>query len=433
MEIMQEGYVVDVPYPTFVHRQAMPVWLTTILQLKGYQTPDLKKKFRYLELGCAMGIHLHLTASAHPNGHFVGVDFNAQQLMVAQEGIEYTQIQNVEFIHAGFQDFLTQDIEPFDFIVTHGVWSWVSEENQHVIEQIVKKLLKPNGVFYCAYMSHPGATGLTSVQKLMFEMSRNLQGDSSTKAVQSLNLVRRLGQTKMGLFEHVPQLNQALAELAQDKPNYIAHDFLSEHWQPQHSADMIRRFGQHQLAYSAGAGIMENLDAISLSPDVRKIVQSLPLVPLQETVKDIARHTLQRQDVYIAQRQKLTEQQQRNVYDQLKFGLLPDAPVGKKLKQDAKVGHIEDALPIFEAILKFLQHADATISQLQQQLKLNISHKQLSEVLLVLVWAGYIHPMYPSQPNLEIETAMNTWMVAQELSWRCLQKFGTAIELKTAV
>ncbi len=77
----------------------------------------------------------------------------------------------------------------------------------------------------------------------MLEISRNLQGDSATKAVQSLNLVRQIGVAKSGLFEKIPGLNQELAELAQDKPNYIAHDFLSEHWQPQHSADMIQRFG----------------------------------------------------------------------------------------------------------------------------------------------------------------------------------------------
>lgn len=88
MRHLQDGYVVDVPYPTFVHRQAMPVWLQSLVQFQGYQAPDIQKPYRYLELGCAMGIHLHLTASANPLGHFVGVDFNAQQLLVADEGLK---------------------------------------------------------------------------------------------------------------------------------------------------------------------------------------------------------------------------------------------------------------------------------------------------------------------------------------------------------
>lgn len=144
---LHDGYVVDVPYPTFVHRQAMPTWLNMVVQQQGIQAPDLKRPFRYLELGCAMGIHLHLTAAAHPQGHFVGVDFNAQQLLVAQEGIERTHISNIELIHASFSELLTQQLEPFDFIVTHGVWSWIAQEHQQAIVQLVSQLLKPNGIF----------------------------------------------------------------------------------------------------------------------------------------------------------------------------------------------------------------------------------------------------------------------------------------------
>ena len=148
MSSLQDGYVIDVPYPTFVHRQAMPVWLSTLTQLKGSVAPNLEKPFRYLELGCAMGIHLHLTAASHPQGHFVGVDFNAEHLAVAQEGLERTQINNLEFIHSSFNQLLEQDLEPFDFIVTHGVWSWIAPEHQQAILEIINKLLKPQGVLH---------------------------------------------------------------------------------------------------------------------------------------------------------------------------------------------------------------------------------------------------------------------------------------------
>ena len=201
--LLRDGYVVDVPYPTCVHRQAMPLWLITITTLQGVVSPDLAKPYRYLELGCAMGIHLHLTAAANPKGHFVGVDFNAQHLLVAKEGLETTGINNLEFIQASFTELVEKEIEPFDFIVTHGVWSWIAEEHQEAILKIVDRLLKPNGIFYCSYMSHPGATGLTSIQKLMYEMSRNLRGNSASKAMQGLNLARTVGQHKIGLFEKI--------------------------------------------------------------------------------------------------------------------------------------------------------------------------------------------------------------------------------------
>lgn len=426
--LLKEGYVVDVPYPSFVHRQAMPVWLASLVQLKAQHAPDINQPYRYLELGCAMGIHLHLTAAAHPMGHFVGVDFNQQQLLVAEEGLHRTQIDNLEFIHASFADLLAQDLEPFDFIVTHGVWSWISAENQQVLLTLIAQLLKPGGIVYCSYMSHPGATELCSIQKLMFEMSRNLNGDSATKAVQSLALARKIGQSNVGLFAKVPSLSHTLSQLAQDKPNYIAHDFLSEHWEPQHSADMIRRFGAQNMAYVTGAGIAEHLDRLSLPVDIQKIMQSLPLVTLQESVRDIALHSLQRQDIYIKQREKLDQNAQNLVYKTLEWGVLPNAPVGKPLIHDPKIGKIKDILPLCQRILQRLAQQHCSIDALFKSLGLKISMEVFKDIILVLMWAGYIHPINPKSESQFID-ATNRWMSEQQLHWRANAMFGTALDV----
>lgn len=425
MNQLKDGYVVDVPYPTFVHRQAMPLWMSVLIQQQGFDTPEIEKPFRYLELGCAMGIHLHLTAAAHPQGQFVGVDFNPQQLMVAQEGIETTGIANIEFIQASFDELLDLDLGGFDFIVTHGVWSWVTDQQQHHMTEIVNRLLNPGGIFYCSYMSHPGATHFSSIQKLMLEMSRNLQGNSAEKAVQCLHLARTLAQHPVGLFHKVPSLKQDLAALAQDKPEYVAHDFLSQHWQPQHSADMIRRFGQIQLAYTAGAGIIENIDRISLPASVQKVIATLPFVPLQETAKDIARNSMQRQDLYVKQRSKL----KNSAYlSRIEFGLLPRAPVGQSLRDDAKIGIIEDVIPIFEQILLALSQHPMSIAALAKHLTVQLNVKQLSEIVMVLVWAGYVHPRTQTSDVIMTEK-MNQWMKQQNLNWRVIPEYATAIEM----
>ncbi|MEK5794883.1 methyltransferase regulatory domain-containing protein, partial [Acinetobacter nosocomialis] len=80
---------------------------------------------------------------------------------------------------------------------------------------------------------------------------QHLTGDSASKATQTVHFARRLAQTQRGVFEKVPSLADDLTALAQDKPSYIAHDFLSQHWQPQHSADMIRLMAQQGLAFIA--------------------------------------------------------------------------------------------------------------------------------------------------------------------------------------
>lgn len=428
MNSLIDGYVVDVPYPSFVHRQMMPLWLSTITQLHGSDAPNTQKPFRYLELGCGMGIHLHLAAASNPAGHFVGVDFNGEHLAVAHEGLNRTQINNLEFIHTSFQNLLAHNLEPFDFIVTHGVWSWIAPEHQHAIVEIINKLLKPQGILYCSYMSHPGATHLSSIQKLMTEMARNLNGDSSHKAMQGLHLARKIGLSNQGLFAKIPSLNHELLELAQDRPAYIAHDFLSEHWQPQHAADMIRLFGKQHLAYIGGAGILENLDRITLSPDIQKLVSTLPLVTLQETVKDIARDTKQRQDIYSKDRVRLNSDQQLAIFSSIKFGLLPQTPIGQSLKNDPKLAKILDAVEYFEKILTLLSSNSMSIIELSLLLKPKLNLEQVRDLVLVLMWAGYIHPI--QSVTSEYQATTNLWMLEQNLHWAAVSQFGTAIHLE---
>lgn len=427
MSSLLDGYVVDVPYPTFVHRQMAPLWLSTITQLNGFITPEIKKPFRYLELGCGMGIHLHLMAAANPQGQFVGVDFNGEHLTVAHEGLCETKINNLEFIHSNFQNLLESNLEQFDFIVTHGVWSWITPEHQQSIVKIINKLLKPQGILYCSYISHPGATHFSSIQKLMIEMARNLKGDSSTKAVQGIHLSRKIASANQGLFEKIPSLENDLAKLAQEKPAYIAHDFLSEHWKPQHSADMIRLFGKHKLSYIGGAGILENIDSITLSPEIQKLVSSLPLNTLQETVKDIARNTMQRQDIYSKDRIRLNGSEQLKIYKQIKFGLLPNVSIATNLKDDSKLSKILDALPYFEQILKIIKNNDSNIFELKNLLVPILNYEQIRDLILVLMWAGYIHPI--QEQNSDYENAMNKWMLSQGLDWKALAYYGTAVQI----
>ena len=190
---------------------------------------------------------------------------------------------------------------------------------------------------------------------------------------------------------------------------------------------MIRKFGKIGLAYTASAGVVDNIPALTLPPEIQKIIKTLPLVTLQETVKDIARNTLQRQDIYIRDQKKQTFDHQQYVYETLNFGLLPNAPIGKDLRQDDKLGNIKDVIGIFERIIKLLAQREATISTIHNLLKLNISLVQLSEIVLVLVWAGYIHPLNMS-PQSKYESSTNDWMLKQQLPWRCIARQGTAVE-----
>jgi len=164
---LHDGYVVDVPYPTFVHRQAMPTWLNMVVQQQGIQAPDLKRPFRYLELGCATGINLIVAAIYHPHANFVGVDFNPVHIETANRFAKQLGIKNVTFIHSDFEHFLRTNQQAFDYIVNHGTYTWIASQQQHTLLDIVANSLKEGGVFYLHYMCSPGSLALDPIQKLL--------------------------------------------------------------------------------------------------------------------------------------------------------------------------------------------------------------------------------------------------------------------------
>jgi len=81
-------------------------------------------------------------------------------------------------------------------------------------------------------------------------------------------------------------------------------------------------------------------------------------------------------------------------------------------------------------VLSLLAQQHLTLSQLLAQLSPQISAMQLKDIILVLMWVGYIHPINPT-PNAPYITATNQWMQQQQLPWQSLATFGTAIDIQS--
>ena len=56
-----------------------------------------------------------------------------------------------------FGEFCSRtDLPDFDFIGLHGIWSWVSNENRHILVDFIRRKLKVGGVLYISYNCFPG-------------------------------------------------------------------------------------------------------------------------------------------------------------------------------------------------------------------------------------------------------------------------------------
>src|SRR5690606_7519115 len=110
--------------------------------------------YRYCELGCGRGYATVLLASANPDSHFVGIDFNPTHIAEARALADEAGIRNVSFHEMGFGEAAASnapELGEFDYVTMHGVYSWVVPSVQEEIHAFLRARLVPGGIFYMGY------------------------------------------------------------------------------------------------------------------------------------------------------------------------------------------------------------------------------------------------------------------------------------------
>ncbi len=184
LQSVQSGYVADVAWPDHFHREQMPGWLHAVCAAVGVAAPSLERPFHWCDLGCGGGLSALVAAACFPHARFTAVDVDPAQIERAAATAHEAGLDNIRFVAADLRDFAMQadSADTFDSIVSHGVWAWVGEDVRQAIVDVARHRLAPGGVLQLGYMSHPGASQLQGVHKLMQEAARRVEGDSAARA-----------------------------------------------------------------------------------------------------------------------------------------------------------------------------------------------------------------------------------------------------------
>lgn len=154
---MQKSYD-NLPYPDLSYFYTHPDHMAVLGRLMGIATPPVEQS-RVLEIGCAGGGNLIPLAYGFPEGEFVGIDFSAQQIANGQAVVDGLGLKNITLQVMDIRD-VPETLGQFDYIIAHGVYSWVSPEVQDKVMQLCKRHLAPNGIAYVSYNVYPGWSGL---------------------------------------------------------------------------------------------------------------------------------------------------------------------------------------------------------------------------------------------------------------------------------
>ena len=422
-----DGYTTDVSYPAFFYKEMQPVWLCCVAHFLGFAAPDLTRPFTFCELGCGTGTNLLVAAASHPQARFVGVDFNENHLQTARAAALSSGLENVEFIGCSFQEFATGHHTPFDFITTHGVWSWIAPEHQSSLLDCVQVHLKPGGLFYLHYMCHPGSTELATLQHFLNLFAHHIPGTSAQRAQTGLKLLRQLSDR--GLFTDQPAVLKHLRNLERLNPNHVAHEFLTDHWQPQHSVAVHQRIGQAGLGYLGSADVFHNLDtSLSVPGPMQAVIRQTQAPALAETLKDMARHSHQRMDLFQREPQPLGQQKHLAQLGEMLFQPLPDTPMQGPISFATPIGNIEGPENIFSPLLQSLATGPASFARLAQLPAFAGQPGALLQALQLLMRQEIVHPLKPAPATTTAHAERLTqWFRRNGISLQTIEPCGTAI------
>jgi methyltransferase-like protein len=252
-----------VPYESHPYWQSSPDWLGAIAVLFGLScTPP--ESARVLELGCAAGGNLIPHAARNPQGEYVGVDYSRVQIQDGQQRIDHLGLSNITLLHASVAA-LPEDLGTFDYIIVHGVYSWVAPDIQEAILRACKTHLRPNGIAYVSYNIYPGWKTREIMRDAMLFHTRLIEDPS-----------QRLGHAK-GMVEYMQQIGRPgsmfkqvmdaeVDVVSKGSPSYLVHEYLEEHNSPCYFREFAARALHHGLAY-LGDGTLPTMFPSNLGGD----------------------------------------------------------------------------------------------------------------------------------------------------------------------
>jgi SAM-dependent methyltransferase len=360
MTVWSDGYNADTAYVHGFYRELSPDYLAYTCLVNGVRPPRVDRPFRYLELGCGQGLTLNILAATHADAHFVGVDFNPLHIAGARRLADNAQLTNIDFLEASFRDYADRSLghpagqeDGFDFIVLHGVYSWISRENRQAVVDILSRRLNPGGVVYIGYNCLPGWSVQAPLQKLMLAYAAAHPGSSEQQIAGAFDLMRQLGDGDGRYFSANPAARSVLDSLAVQDRRYLAHEYLNRYWEPLSHAEVVADLLPAKLDYAGSAILSANYDDLSVTEPLKPLMAGIADPALKETLRDYISNQKFRRDVFVRGLERMPAAETAMAWRGLRFTLVvprEDAGVSAPIPL-GEIHHEEGlALPVLDAL-----------------------------------------------------------------------------------
>lgn len=298
----EADYVSDVEYTSNFYSHLAPLLLNYIAAINGVRPRPTRGEFTYCELGCGLGVTAAILADLHPRGRFYALDMSAAHIAYARKLAEDGRLENLTLLQNTFAEALTMELPRFDFIVLHGVWSWVPENAREEIKAFIRAKLKTDGLVMVSYNAMPGWAHILPLRQMMHAYVSTLEGDSLARARAALGYLKFLADNKAPYFTANPAAAAHVAELLEKDLRYVAHEYITRHGDAFYFAQVEQAMAGVGLAYAGNMSADLNYAQIMAPEAFREFLASAPSRQVYETHRDLIVNTRFRSDLYTAQR-----------------------------------------------------------------------------------------------------------------------------------
>ncbi|MBT9557866.1 MAG: methyltransferase regulatory domain-containing protein [Myxococcales bacterium] len=236
------------PYDGGCFEHTHPARLAVVARLFGLAAPPVETA-RVLELGCASGENLIPMAAQFPHATFVGADLSARQVEDGRRHIAALGLGNIRLERVDILD-MTDDVGVYDYILCHGVYSWVPDVVRSKIMEIVRRHLAPDGVAYVSYNVHPGSYQRLAARELMLFAAQG-STDPRERLKTAKDVLSFVGGTMPIGSASGQSLRSIVDTVTSSTDSYVFHEYLEPYNRPLWFHEFWSHLVGNELTYVA--------------------------------------------------------------------------------------------------------------------------------------------------------------------------------------
>ena len=253
----------------------IPALLEAYGRLYGL-TPKDSRKARVLELGSSFGGNIITQALYNPESEFIGIDLTAEQVKEGNEVIEKIGLRNIKLLEKNILE-INEDFGKFDYIIVHGVFSWVPDIVKEKIVKICNENLTEEGIAYISYNTYPGWKEPDKVREMMIYANKYFPdfslGDKTQRGKAFISIVADQMKSYTDIAEKKGDFIKQIEEILKMQDYYVGHEYLEVFNNPMYLHEFVDLMRKENLEYISDVALRLSIASIYNQSTVEKLQQ----------------------------------------------------------------------------------------------------------------------------------------------------------------